>query len=730
VNNLHLAAGDGNDLHLGGSTTPTDSPELVVAGRTKAPVASVALPHNPTLVLAGTTRKPVATVALPPAPIPATVAARTRRPTAAVSIGEVASARVTARLRRPTAIAALAYDPNLLSGVVGTTADAWRQGARIEQAARAGQVDAQHLDTEAVSTFREGHHAQTACEPAWAASVLAVGDGKGAWREGDPAHGPTAAAWRDAPHAAGAGYASWRAGAPSRESSEDEWMRGLPRPTHGAQDAWQDGTRIEHPASEGFQDGQWLPKSCDRNSWQDADWVGYVRRVPVPWVRPPRPWVPKGNDLHLCRLDGGNDLHLGYQCERRIPRRRSYHVLHTIEIVRLSDEAPIACSTVTIGLDADSWAWTWSATLLGPEALALVLPSELGEPVTLQATIDGHVWHLVVEDWQEDRQFASRSIKVSGRGLSAWLGQPYEPAASGTLANARTLNQAMEELLPLGGGWMIEWAEGTPDWLLPAGAWNWAGKALIQAIHEAAQAVGLVVVPAMAAKTLTVQPRYPVLPWHYQDATPDLYVPDAAILSVSRRQAVPSQANAVYVHGGAAGGIIARVWRTGTAGDRLATTASAEQITHTDGARLLGERLLAAQEQQPQVRSFTLPLGGVFLLAQLGELVSLEIGGEDVRGIVNGVAIAAQDGTVQQTVTIGEDTPNVWALWRRLLPEAPLLLGEIVAIHADGTRTVDLIGGGRQRVRGDGAVGTNVWVRSGQIEGEAPALPSFDVEIF
>jgi hypothetical protein len=127
-------------------------------------------------------------------------------------------------------------------------------------------------------------------------------------------------------------------------------------------------------------------------------------------------------------------------------------VQHQIEITRLSDGTPIPTSQMSIRLDADSWAWTWSATLLGPEALALVLPSELGEPVTLQATINGHTWHLVVEDWTEDRQFGSRSIKVSGRGLSAWLGQPYEPAASGTLANARTLHQAMEELLPLGGG--------------------------------------------------------------------------------------------------------------------------------------------------------------------------------------------------------------------------------------------------------------------------------------
>jgi hypothetical protein len=118
------------------------------------------------------------------------------------------------------------------------------------------------------------------------------------------------------------------------------------------------------------------------------------------------------------------------------------------------------------------------------------------------------------------------------------------------------------------------------------------------------------------------------------------------------------------------------------------------------------------------------------VLAQLGELVSLELGGEDVRGIVNAVAITAHNATVQQTVTIGEDTPNAWALWRRLLPDNPLLLGAVAAIHADGTRTVELAGGGRQRVRGESAVGSSVWVRSGMIEGQAPDLPSYEVEVF
>lgn len=403
---------------------------------------------------------------------------------------------------------------------------------------------------------------------------------------------------------------------------------------------------------------------------------------------------------------------------------------HQIEIIRLSDGTPIPTKSISISLDAEAFAWVWSADLLGVAALPLVLPSEQGEPVTLQATINGSTWHLVVEDWQEDRSFGGRNIKVSGRGLTAWLGQPYLPGATGTLTDAATLNQAMEALLPLDGGWTLDWADGTPDWLIPAGAWNWSDQAPIQIIHAVAQAVGLVLIPAQTGKTITVQPRYKVLPWHFADATPDLFVPDSAITSLSRRQTTPSQANAVYVHGGDVGGVIARVWRTQTAGDLLAKTESAEQLTHADGARLLGERLLARQERQPAVSSFTMPLGAPFFLARMGELVSLEIGAEEVRGIINSVSVTADEKTVRQTIGIGEDTPNVWAMWKRLTPSAPLLLGTVIAVHEGTTKTVEMIGGGRQRVRGPGSVGANVWVRSGVIEGEAPSQTFHDVEVW
>jgi hypothetical protein len=77
--------------------------------------------------------------------------------------------------------------------------------------------------------------------------------------------------------------------------------------------------------------------------------------------------------------------------------------------------------------------------------------------------------------------------------------------------------------------------------------------------------------------------------------------------------------------------------------------------------------------------------------------------------------------------------PNLWRQFKELLPDSPLLLGTVAAHHTDGTITVELLDGGLLRVtagNGDaGSIGDRVFVRNGQIEGSAPALPTVEIEI-
>ena len=74
---------------------------------------------------------------------------------------------------------------------------------------------------------------------------------------------------------------------------------------------------------------------------------------------------------------------------------------------------------------------------------------------------------------------------------------------------------------------------------------------------------------------------------------------------------------------------------------------------------------------------------------------------------------------------------NIYRALRELLPEAPLQVATVAAVHsAEGTSTVTWPGGSQQRVRGTSvAVGSLAFVRNGVIEGAAPDLTLETIEV-
>lgn len=71
---------------------------------------------------------------------------------------------------------------------------------------------------------------------------------------------------------------------------------------------------------------------------------------------------------------------------------------------------------------------------------------------------------------------------------------------------------------------------------------------------------------------------------------------------------------------------------------------------------------------------------------------------------------------------------NVFLALQALFPQQPELVGDVTAVHSDGTVTVTLPGGGVQRVRGVAAVDDAVFFKGGVITGPAPDLPALTIE--
>lgn len=403
-----------------------------------------------------------------------------------------------------------------------------------------------------------------------------------------------------------------------------------------------------------------------------------------------------------------------------IPVKKVYQMQHTLSVT-LEDGTPIDVSAIKLDLNNDSFAWQFSANLLKLSQVDLVKQTT-ATPVILVINIDGHEFKMLCEKTIEGRTFENRNVSLSGRSLSALLAEPYTLQKSKTIEKDLTVEQiAQQQLSP---DFKIRW--NTRTWKVPANTFSFAQKSPMQVITDIAANIGACVVPSPNAREIIMQSKYPVFPRDFATATPDLIIPADSILNVTYRNVTQTQANAVYIHGDN-GGILARVKLKGTAADKLSSTVNNTLITHLNAARSLGETILADNYEQPIIQSITMPLGGDYPLAEIGQLARIDIDGSHVYGIINSVSIDANLESVRQTIQIGNESTNVFQSFKKVLPQQPLLVGKLSI--ENGKNIITFKDGGKNVVRGTGTVGKSYFVRNGVIESEAIDLVSSDVVI-
>lgn len=71
---------------------------------------------------------------------------------------------------------------------------------------------------------------------------------------------------------------------------------------------------------------------------------------------------------------------------------------------------------------------------------------------------------------------------------------------------------------------------------------------------------------------------------------------------------------------------------------------------------------------------------------------------------------------------------NLLKQFQSLLPDSPLLVGEVLSI-SNNIVTIELPDGAQITVKGGATVGQRVFVRGGMIEGQAPTLAYVEVDI-
>lgn len=451
--------------------------------------------------------------------------------------------------------------------------------------------------------------------------------------------------------------------------------------------AFENASRVQDDTLFRHQDGDRTKRGARRTYWQQASGLGVrqrssfqpASRLPVAWWSewqegvPPPPGVsskapgPPGPtpcytpSPHLLfsfpTVIGGN---LVFQCGDYspeqpdatvvVPIQRVYIVLNSVTLVRVSDGAPITTKSLSLSLDASSWAWSFDATL-PMQVQSLVEPNGSGN-VELLASVNGNAFRLIVESISRERTFGTNSLRIAGRGRNAVLDAPYAPAIAFTNTIDRTANQLAEDVLTYNGvslGWNVQW--GLTDWLVPAGVFAHQGTH-ISALNAIAQSAGGYLQPDRTGTTLRILPKYPVAPWGWGAVTPDFQLPSAVSVRESMSWADKVAYNRVFVSGQQAG-VLCQVTRAGSDGSLVAQMVTDPLITAAAAGRQRGIAVLGDTGRIATV-GLSLPVLGSTGVIEPGKFVRYVDGADTHMGIVRStqVTVGASAVDTRQAITL------------------------------------------------------------------------------
>jgi len=332
-----------------------------------------------------------------------------------------------------------------------------------------------------------------------------------------------------------------------------------------------------------------------------------------------------------------------------VPIRRVYLVTNAISMTRVSNGQPIAVDEFSMQIDADSYTWSFDATV-PYSALAALQPSG-GQPVEVEISINGVPYRMIAESLTTDRTFSAWALRVRGRGRNAVLADPYADVRTFSQPSQLTAAQLIDDVLTENAvslGWTVDFQ--LEDWVLPAGTFAHTGT-WMSAVRSIAEAAGGYVQPHPTAMTLRVLHKYPSAPWDWASLTPDFDLPSSVVSQESIEFVDRPIYNRVFVHGERNGKLV-QVTRAGTAGDALAPTVVDPLIASVVAGRQRGRAVLSDVGRQA-LATLSLPVLSETGVLTPGALVRYSDFADTKLGLVRSVSLT---GGLQLRQMIGVQT--------------------------------------------------------------------------
>lgn len=382
---------------------------------------------------------------------------------------------------------------------------------------------------------------------------------------------------------------------------------------------------------------------------------------PLPPPAPPCYVPPAWNAVALAFRSGytppaWNAVPLAFACDPRIFRvARSLRLSHSLSVVRLPDRLPLHVTAVSMSTDRDSWAWSFQLKFADRASLLACAPSPEGI-VSVEITLDGHVWVAAIEGYNESRELARKQGAATGRSRTALLAAPYDAERSYQSTAPATAQQLALRELDFS-GFALDWQ--LVDWTALAGTWSYDRDTHMGAIQRIAAAAGGIVQAAADSDTVIVQPRHPFAPWEIASADVDMTIDASSCLNLGKRYVAGPQYQSVYVSGRDQG-LRVRIRRDGTSGSPPAEPVIEPLISDTAPATSRGKSILTSSYSREEI-SLLVPLTpspdlpGLLMPGMLLAVEDATWG--NYRAVVIGVNLDAEisgDGalTARQSITV------------------------------------------------------------------------------
>lgn len=390
--------------------------------------------------------------------------------------------------------------------------------------------------------------------------------------------------------------------------------------------------------------------------WDQAKAIHYRKHPVQPWPKPELPKYEGTGDLNFVCLCHGVDSHnvvLNFgadDCIPALPNRNWWYIVNTLTAERLDTGEKIKVMDGTYSTSRSQWCWTYSITVAHTEKDKLQPIN--GQPVILKVMINGFEHHILLEDPEETRRFASVLYTYPGRSITALNSDKYGPTRSFIQDNERTSVQLVQaELDRANSGTSLDWKLiDELGWIVPIESLSYAELAPIDAIKQVVDSGGGFIYSQKAGNTLTILPRYQKGYWDTMTLDDyDILLSESLVMqqSIKQNDEYIADFNAITVVNSRSGESL-KVQQRGTSGDVPLESVTGPLFNVVSGASYGKNELVKANIQELHTFS-DIPVS-----QEIGEMLpskTIAFNGQ-WWGVIDGVSGSFSHEKVNETITV------------------------------------------------------------------------------